>query len=95
MSWEVGAYPFDDDVPLDWLLPLIDQLRDITAFVNSTHRVLVAVYGWLDVPALDIVTDALAGRIDSIRWHPIEVRDGSAMRYYPMTRIEPLFRFGG
>ena len=92
VEWDVGAYPFDDGKPVTWLPPLIEELRTITAYLDSAHSVLAAVYGWLDVTVIDIVAAALAGEIPGDRWYPIETWSNHSVEYFPMTRMEALIR---
>lgn len=89
-EWDVGAYPFDDGKPVIWLPPLIEQLRELTAYIDSAHSVRAAVYGWLDVSAIDIIADALAGKIPKDRWHPIEIWHSHSAEYFPMTKLGAL-----
>ena len=91
ISWDVGAYPFDDGKPMSWLLAFIEQLREMVAYMSAEHDITAATYGWLDVYALDSISDALAGRIPPVRWHAVEVWHGGTSDYYPMTNIGPLF----
>ena len=89
-EWDVGAYPFDDGKPVTWLPPLIEELRKLTAYIDSAHFVRAAVYGWLDVSATDIIADALAGKIPRDRWYPVEVWNNHSVGYFPMTKTEAL-----
>ena len=89
-EWDVGAYPFDDGKPVTWLPALIEELRKLTAYIDSAHSVRAAVYGWLTVSAIDIIADALVGKISSDRWYPIEVWNDHSVEYFPITRIEAL-----
>ncbi len=84
-DWDVGAYPFDDGKPVTWLPPLIDEMRTITAYIDSAHGVRAAVYGSLDVPATDIIADALAGKIPSDRRYPVEIWNNHSVEYFPVT----------
>lgn len=89
-EWDVGAYPLDDGKPVTWLPPLIEELRKITAYIDCAHSVLAAVYGWLDVSAIDKIVNALAGKIPGDRWHAIEIWRNHGVEYFPMTKTEAL-----
>ena len=93
LSWDVGAYPFDDGKPISWLPPLTEELRELTHFVNARHPILASMYGWIigDME-IGMIKESLAGRIPTERWHPMEIRKGDRLEYFPMTRMESLFR---
>lgn len=91
-SWDIGAYPFDDGKPVDWILRFTDDLRMLTSFVREQFPMLAASYGWFDVSILDAIDDALNGRIQDDRWHPIEIQTQAGWRVFPITKLEPLFR---
>lgn len=92
-SWDVGAYPFDDGKPISWLLPLIEDLRELTHFVNSRHPMQAAMYGWIcGILEVDVIKESLAGRIPTERWHPMEIRKGDRLEYFPMTRMDAMMR---
>jgi hypothetical protein len=91
-DWQVGAYPFDDGKPVNWMLSLIDDLRSLTAFVRQRYDICAASYGWFDVSILDTIEDALNGKIHDDRWHPIELPSPTGLRYFEITKLEPLFR---
>jgi hypothetical protein len=94
-NWDVGAYPFEDGKPVDWMLTLIDDLRLITSHVRRRFSILAASYGWFDVSILDTIDDALKGKIADDRWHPIELKTDAGIKYYPITKLESLFRNTG
>lgn len=91
-EWDVGAYPFYDGKPIAWLPPLIEELRMITAFVDSTHNVRAATYGWVDISGTDVIVKAIAGQIPNERWNPIEIWSDHNAEYFPMTVIEAQLR---
>jgi hypothetical protein len=86
--WDVGAYPFDDGKSLDWVLPFIDELRQLTAFVRQRFPLRAAVYGW-NVSPDDMLDDALNGKVHDERWDAIELQTPTGWRYYPITKLEP------
>lgn len=91
-NWKVGAYPFDDGKPIDWMLILINDLRLFTSYVRQRFSIVAASYGWFDVSILDIIDEALKGKVSDDRWYPIELMTAKDLQYYPITKIEPLFR---
>jgi hypothetical protein len=93
VSWDVGAYPFDDGKPADWLLPLVEQLGELSEYVHRSCPILAATYGWLTVLDVDIVVDAIAGKIPEERWCAIRTWKGSESTYYPRNQPHPPLRF--
>ena len=85
----VGAYPFDDNTPTNWLTPLFNELRDITGHVASQIMPLAAVYGFLDISDLDTVTDALSGKIHDERWAGLDLWTDGVREYFPPTHTGP------
>jgi hypothetical protein len=89
--WDVGAYPFDDGKPITWLLPLVEQLRALTAYVHQQYPLLAASYGWLTLDDVDILLEVIAGQIPDKRWAGISVWRGNESTYYPSTHLMQLF----
>ena len=44
----VGAFPFDDGLPLDWRADLDAWLCDVARWVHAAHPVRLALVGWTD-----------------------------------------------
>ncbi|MDB5346398.1 MAG: hypothetical protein JWP89_4775 [Schlesneria sp.] len=93
VSWDVGAYPFDDGKPADWLLPLVEQLGELSEYVHRRCPMLAATYGWLTVLDVDIVVDAIVGKIPDERWCAIRTWKGSESTYYPRNQPHAPLRF--
>jgi hypothetical protein len=91
-NWNVGPYPFDDGRDVSWVLEIVRDLRELVAFLRSSFFIPAAAYGWFDVSILDTIEDALNGRLHDDRWHPIELQTGTELKYYPITKLEPLFQ---
>jgi hypothetical protein len=89
-DWDIGAYPFNDGKPTDWMLPFINDLRLLTAYVRQRFPILIASYGCLDATICDIFEDALKGKIGNDRWYPIELQTEIGLQYYPISKLEPL-----
>ena len=94
-SWDVGAYPFDDGKPVDWIIELIDELAPLSEFVVDQHAARAIAYGWFDVSILDTIEDALNGKTRDDRWHHLEVQTEDGWKVYPITKLEPLFTNAG
>lgn len=91
-NWNVGAYPFDDGQPVDWILDLNTLLRNLTNYVRDACPMLAVAYGWFDVSILDTIGDALNGVVRDDRWHELEVATDEGWQIYSITKLEPLFR---
>ena len=89
-SWDVGAYPFDDGRPVDWVIDLTNELQLFTRFVRGKYPVRAIAYGWFDISILDTIDDAMNGTIYNDRWHHLELQTEAGWRVYPITKLEPL-----
>ena len=94
-TWDVGAYPFDDGKPLDWIIKINGELKLLADFVREKYPVLALALGWFDVSILDTIEDAMDGKIHDDRWHHLEIQTGDEWMTYPITRLEPLFTNAG
>ena len=90
-NWDVGAYPFDDGKPVDWVIDLTNELQRFTRFVRDSYSIRAAAYGWFDVSILDTIEDAMNGTIHDDRWHHLELETNDGWKAYPITKLEPLF----
>jgi hypothetical protein len=91
-EWNVGAYPFSDGKPANWLSPLYDDLRAIVKRISQFTPLKAATYGWLTVLDCDRLIEAVAGHIPDDRWGPIDVwRDGHHS-YFPATHFDAPIR---
>lgn len=90
--WDIGAYPFDDGKPTPWLPPLVQQLCELSYHVHQHQPIVAATYGWLTVRDVDIVMDAIGGKIPDERWAGICVWRGNESSYFPANRPDPLSR---
>ena len=88
---DVGAYPFDDGKPVEWVIDFTNQLQTFTDYVRIHHSMLAAAFGWFDISILDTLDDAMNGKIHDDRWHQIELATENGWQVYPITKLEPLF----
>ena len=92
VNWNVGAYPFEDGRPIEWLPSLFDDLRKITHHVNDSKTLRGTIYGWLTTADCDTLLEAIAGSVPAERWVALDVWDGGSCTYYPPTHLEARMR---
>lgn len=88
-AFPVGAYPFDDGTPTDWILPMSEWLQEIAASVFAEVRFAAGAIGWLSDNDLDCVLAATEGVIPSQRWIGILKREGESLKWYPPNELSP------
>jgi hypothetical protein len=93
--WNVGAYPIEDGTPANWLGPLLQDLRVLTEHVYQRCPILGAMYGWLTTIDLNILLEAVAGRIPDERWNGLAIWRESECDYFPPTHFEAPIRHDG
>ena len=95
-AYSVGAYPFADNVPLDWRETVMDWLRQVAATVHNHVPIDLGLVGW---EPTDTGLTAAAIRttgIPSERYDGILIPEGRQLAWYPPTHGAPLsFERGG
>jgi hypothetical protein len=88
-SWDVGAYPFDDGKPTQWLELLFGTLQRICEHVHSRCPAKGAIIGWDTLADPEALLAALSGNIPAERWAPITIWTHEGRFDYPATHTEP------
>jgi hypothetical protein len=88
-SYPVGAYPFDDGLPLDWRNPLDGWLLDMASFAFAVHPFRLGLVGWVDPLNTSAAEVASSGAPDP-RWEGYIVPSGGALEWYPPNAGAPI-----
>jgi hypothetical protein len=72
-SWDVGAYPFDDGKPTQWLPPLFETLRQICEYVHARCPAKGAIYGWDTLADPEELLKSINGNMPVEKWAPISI----------------------
>ncbi|MEO0559698.1 MAG: hypothetical protein AAF170_16110 [Bacteroidota bacterium] len=88
-SYPVGAYPFDDGLPLDWRTPLNDWLCDIARFVFEELPFQLGLVGWID--PLDITaSDVSTSGVPETRYEGYLIPEATSLTWYPPNTGAPM-----
>ncbi len=83
----VGAYPFDDGTPTDWIIPTSAWLAGVASVVHQASPLVVGVIGWEGDSG-----EAKRFRTEGVpqeRWVGYVVPSGKEVEYYPPNILTP------
>ncbi len=88
-AYPVGAYPFDDGLPVDWREELSTWLRDIGETIYATVPFRLGVIGWEAGGNYSSEMLSAAG-IPEERWDGLLWPQGQSVLWYPPTAGAPM-----
>ena len=89
-AYPVGAYPFDDGVPLGWRETVMHWFRHIASTVHSHVPIDLGLVGW-EADDLDLTAAAIrTAGIPSARYDGILIPESGQLRWYPPNRGAPM-----
>jgi hypothetical protein len=88
-AYPVGAYPFDDGTPTDWIIPVTDWFHEIADMVFGSFPFEAGTIGWLTGIDLCVLLDVIRGQIPGERWNGILRRNGAKLEWYSPTQLGP------
>ncbi len=80
-AYPVGAYPFEDGSPRDWLPPVYEWFRDIGQAVFRVVEFQFGIVGW-EVDTFLIEKFEERG-VPDVRWNGFLVSEGGGLKWYP------------
>jgi hypothetical protein len=88
-AYPVGAFPFDDGLPLDWRDPMHDWLRSVGEWVYTSVPFRLGLIGW-DAGSELLASVIEAHGIPATRYDGILWPEGQQLSWYPPTEGAPM-----
>ena len=84
-AYPVGAFPFNDGLPLDWREPVMQWLRQVASTVHNVVPIDFGLVGWEPADSRLTASGIRKSGVPSARYEGLLIPEGPQLSWHPPT----------